>query len=208
MGASWAVAKPTRQDPADPELAALRAVADGDDAALQWIYTRHGPGVLSYLRGQLRDPALAEEVLQDVMLAVWRSAGSFRGECKLRTWLLTIAHRRALNARRRKRLPSQDIAATSPAHLPESPPADRGLALRTDLRLQLLELSPEHRASLELFFFHDLSIADIARVLDLPPGTVKSRLHRAKAQLRLGLESLDGLGSTEPDEPKEDASDV
>ncbi|MBC7872120.1 MAG: sigma-70 family RNA polymerase sigma factor, partial [Chitinophagaceae bacterium] len=85
----------------DPDAALIRRMASGEVHALDELYTRFGPAVLSYLAARLYDRALAEEVLQDVMLAVWRSAASFRGESKVLTWMLTIARNRAINTMRK-----------------------------------------------------------------------------------------------------------
>lgn len=87
-------------EPFDPDRALLSAVAEGDPHALEALYTRHGLRLLHYLTGQLNDLALAEEVLQDVMLAIWQQAERFRGESRVTTWMLAIAHHHAISARR------------------------------------------------------------------------------------------------------------
>src|SRR3954452_10608343 len=85
----------------DPDFALIEAMAGGEVAALNELYTRHGANILNYLTSLLHDRAQAEEVLQDVMLAAWENAAKFRGDSKVRTWLLTIARHRAINAHRR-----------------------------------------------------------------------------------------------------------
>jgi RNA polymerase sigma-70 factor (ECF subfamily) len=175
-------AVPARQ--VDPDLAWIQRMAEGDTDALGELYARHGAGVLSYLVGRLGDRRLAEEVLQDVMLAAWQAASGFRAESKVRTWLLTIAHHRALNARRRRQPPLT-------AGLLSDGRADEwsGSAERADLRSALARLPNPQRAALELVFGHGLTTAEAAEVLGVAPGTVKSRLHRAKRALRSILES-------------------
>lgn len=172
----------------------VRAVAGGDPGALEALYARHGLRLLSYLAGQVGDRALAEEVLQDVMLAVWRGASNFRGDCRVTTWLLAIARRRAISARQGR----------APAHAPLSdqfPTGDTGpqeaLERRADrdaVRAALDRLPADQRETLELVFYHGLSGPEAAEVLGIAPGTVKSRLHRAKRHLerllRLG-EAMD-----------------
>ena len=86
----------------DPQL--VQAIGRGDTLALEELYRRHGLALLSYLIGQVGDAALAEEILQDVMLAVWQGSAAFRGESRVTTWLLAIARRRAITARQRPRL--------------------------------------------------------------------------------------------------------
>ena len=161
----------------------VRAMAAGEPEALRALYERHGPRLLGYLCGRLPTRDLAEEVLQDVFLAAWRAAAGFRGDSKVLTWLLTIAHHRAINARRRKRLERVPLDPRLHDEVGSTDP-DRRAARRTDLGRALRALPESQRAALELVFYHGLSIAEAAAVLDVAPGTVKSRMHRAKASLR------------------------
>ncbi|MFN8559998.1 MAG: RNA polymerase sigma factor [Dehalococcoidia bacterium] len=168
----------------DPGLTHLRAMAQGDSGALEALYHLYGGRVLSYLRGQLADEGMAEEVLQDVFLAAWHASAAFRGESKVLTWLLTIAHNRAINARRRRRAP---IVALEP-RLAGTADSAAGVGGRLDMEHALSRLPDVQRAALELVFYHGLSVVEAAAVLDVPEGTVKSRLHRAKAALRRYLD--------------------
>lgn len=171
----------------DPGLTHLRAMAQGDSGALEALYHLYGGRVLSYLRGQLADEGMAEEVLQDVFLAAWHASAAFRGESKVLTWLLTIAHNRAINARRRRRAP---IVALEP-RLAGTADSAAGVGGRLDMEHALSRLPDVQRAALELVFYHGLSVVEAAAVLDVPEGTVKSRLHRAKAALRRYLDGDD-----------------
>jgi RNA polymerase sigma factor (sigma-70 family) len=178
-----------RSDPSD--LALLQAMAAGHAPALDELYARYGSAVFGYLMARLGERQLAEEVLQDVMLAVWRSAASFRGDSKVLTWLLTIAHNRAVNARRRRTftlVPFNDALDTASD---DTGPLDRIVrqAERRAVREMLDRLPVQQREVLVLVFYHQLSAAEAARVLGVAIGTVKSRLHRAKAALRSVLES-------------------
>ncbi|NLE52315.1 MAG: sigma-70 family RNA polymerase sigma factor [Chloroflexi bacterium] len=167
-------------DPDEPDLRLIERIGRGDPAALEALYARHGRALLAYLIGQVSDPHLAEEVLQDVMLAVWRGAARFRGESAVRTWLLAIARRRAITARQRRppvERPLDDRAATDdtgPLELVERQTE------RSAVRAALRDLPDDQRETLELVFFHGLSGPEAAEVLGVAPGTVKSRLHRAK----------------------------
>lgn len=169
----------------DPDLPLLRSIAAGDTGALNALYERHGHGLLAYLTGQLGDDrSLAEEVLQDVMLAVWNGAASFRAESKVRTWLFGIARRQAMNARRRRK--------PDPAPLPDALAADAPEPImelerredQDDLRAALRALPDDQQEALELIFFHELTGNEAAQLLGVPVGTIKSRLHRAKTRLR------------------------
>ncbi len=158
-------------------------MAAGEADALRALYERHGSRVLAYLRGRVPTAELAEEVLQDVFMAAWRTAGNFRGDSKVLTWLLTIAHHRAINAMRRRRLQRVPLEDRFVADDAASDPDSRA-EKRTDVTHALRGLPETQREALELVFFHGLSIAQTAAVLAVAPGTVKSRIHRAKAALR------------------------
>jgi RNA polymerase sigma-70 factor (ECF subfamily) len=181
----------TTQNPDDdPDVALIHAVAAGDVHALDELYARFGPGLLSYLTSYLNDRQLAEEVLQDVMLAVWNNASGFRGESKVRTWLIVIARNRAINTRRRKEpqlMPLDDeldFQSSDTGPLEKIERKDQQEALREVLQT----LPPTQREILELVFFHQLSGPEVADVLGINIGTVKSRLHRAKEMLRRVLQ--------------------
>ena len=174
---------------ADPDFALVRAIAQGDTRAVDKLYTRHGPGLLAYLSSHLGNRQWAEEVLQEVMLAVWQGAGRFRGDSRVLTWLMIIARNRAINAYQRDKSlhdkPLEDETGSIPAQ------SNAGLehnAQLDELRAALTMLSDEQRETLELVFFHGLSNLETAAVLNIPSGTVKSRLFRAKARLREWLE--------------------
>ncbi|MGE5620454.1 MAG: RNA polymerase sigma factor [Sphingomonadaceae bacterium] len=180
--------QPTVVGDADAEL--VRRMASGDESALRSLYALHARRLFAHACRVTGDRATAEEVLQDSLLAAWRGAHAFRGESRVITWLLGIVHRQALNATRRKRLPTSDLGqaaetAACPALLDEHvAAADR----RRALTASIARLSPEHRAVLELVFYQGLSLAEVARVCGCPIGTVKSRLSYAKVHLRSALE--------------------
>jgi RNA polymerase sigma factor (sigma-70 family) len=160
----------------------LQAVASGDEFALRTFYERYGPLVLSYLVGRLGNRQWAEEVLQDVMVGVWKGARGFRGESQVMTWVLAIARRQAMQAQRRRRLDTIELDEELAGPAPESP------GELADVRAALRLLPPDQRETLELIFYYGLTGREAALVLDVAEGTVKSRLHRAKALLRDLLE--------------------
>jgi RNA polymerase sigma factor (sigma-70 family) len=190
MGCSSGVLHITQNHAADtdPDSILMQRIAAQDQDALQTLYDKHASGLLHYLSGRLGDHRLAEEVLQDTILAVWQSAGRFRGECRVRTWLLSIARRRAINAYHRQVAPtSQNV----PLDGAEQKTAERrnSPGQYLDLNAALLALPEAQHETLELVFYHGLSLEDTALVLQVAPGTVKSRLHRAKARLRELMEA-------------------
>ena len=172
----------------DIDYALVRAIAQGDAQALDKLYARHGPGLLAYLTGRLGERQLAEEVLQDVMLAVWKGAGRFRGESKVRTWLLSIARYRAINAQRRRRLPQVTLDETIPVQGENEPQQVLEQSTKQEyLNRAMAHLPAEQRETLELIFYHGLSGPEAASIQGISVGTVKSRLHRAKKALRKWL---------------------
>lgn len=178
----------------DQEL--VRRVARGDEDALRALYAGHGPRLFAYALRFTGDRSVAEEVVQDTLLAVWKGARDYRGDSRVSTWLLGIVHNQSLNAMRRKRVPTTGLEGVCQ----EAADAERleDLASAGDRRralsVALAQLSPDHRAVLQLVFYQGLSLAETARVLDCPVGTVKSRLSYAKTYLRQALRRA-GLGA-------------
>jgi RNA polymerase sigma-70 factor (ECF subfamily) len=179
------------------DSALIQQIAAGDSGALAVLYQRHGAALLRYLMGQIADRAQAEEVLQDVMLAVWHSAIGFRGESSVRTWLLSIAHHRAINARTRGSEPVHDPIHEAETLIADSPPLFESVmqhATHGQIRAALHQLPDSQRETLELVFYHALSGSEAAHVLGVASGTVKSRLHRALATLRRLLKEAEITG--------------
>jgi RNA polymerase sigma-70 factor (ECF subfamily) len=169
----------------DPDLALLSRIATGDQEAIEELYRRHSRVLLGQLQFMVDQPALAEEVLQDTMLAVWKGARTFRGGSRVRTWLLGIARRQARDRMRRQRpvpMADSDLAQwPSPNLGPEAIAVERAEGRR--IVAALSTLTPVHREVLGLVFGADLSLAEVAQVLEAPLGTVKSRLHAARTAL-------------------------
>ncbi len=173
----------------DPDAALVRAIAAGNARALDDLYARFGPGLLSYLTSIVNNRQLAEEVLQDVMLAVWNNAGSFRGDSKVRTWLLVIARNRAINMRRKYTPPVVSLDDRFELSSSDTTPLERieRSSQRQLLRQAINSLDASQREILDLVFFHQLSGQEVAAILGINAGTVKSRLSRAKDSLRRTL---------------------
>jgi RNA polymerase sigma-70 factor, ECF subfamily len=176
----------SKQSP-DP-VRLLHAIAHGDTKALERLYILLGPSILSYLMARLTDRQLAEEVLQDVMLAVWSNASRFRHESSVRTWMLVIARNRAMNAERGRKPIIHTLSEEMVDH--EAVSVEEILDRNMDgvaVRRVLQTLSTIHREVLVLTFYHQLSLQDIGLVLGCSTGTVKSRLNRAKEALKRAL---------------------
>ena len=171
---------------AEPERAVVARMAAGDRRALADLYARYERPLLGYLRLLASDPGLVEELLQDTLLAAWTGADGYAGQASVQGWLLGIARRRAHDALRRRRL--HVVGAAELESLPVPDPEPEALALaradREELAAAVDRLAPVHREVLVLTFVHELSYRDLAEVLGVPLGTVKSRLSNAKRALR------------------------
>ncbi|CAM3332426.1 RNA polymerase sigma factor [Halomonas lysinitropha] len=172
------------------DSALLAAMAHRDMTALEHFYRRHQQRVYRFLLSRLNDPFVANDLLNDTMLEVWRAAGGFRGQSRATTWLLGIAHHRVLDYwRQQGRRPFEEIDESLPD---ETPNADIEAAIeaasdRAKLNDCLSRLTPEHREILHLVFFEELDYRDIGEILDIPEGTVKSRVFHAKKSIKREL---------------------
>jgi RNA polymerase sigma factor (sigma-70 family) len=167
----------------------LEACAEGDEHALGVLYDRHGKRAYAFALRVLRDPALAEDAVQEAFLAVWRQAATYdRARGTPSTWILTLVHRRAVDLVRRQHrfnaLPVELKAAAPPTPVER---LDEHVALRSDVEAALRVLSSAEREVLELAYWGGLTQAQIATALGIPPGTVKSRTFNALAKLRDAL---------------------
>jgi RNA polymerase sigma-70 factor, ECF subfamily len=173
------------RDGAGDDAALLHRIGQGDEDAMAAFYREHGQVVLAQVLLVTGERVLAEEIVQDTMLAVWRGAGSFRGESSARSWVIAIARRQTRDRLRRRRLRVVDDAFL--ADQPSSGPGPEATALdRADLAEvmgAIRELAASHREVLGLVFGSGLSLPEVAGVLEIPVGTVKSRLTAARAAL-------------------------
>jgi RNA polymerase sigma-70 factor (ECF subfamily) len=185
---------------ADEELMGL--VQEDDVAAFEVIFDRHGAVAYSLALRVCRRQAMAEEAVQEAFLSLWRSRARYdplRGSA--RAWVLRVVHNRAIDAVRRAsagaggaEVPAEhDLAERLPApELTEALVLDRDDARR--VRQALSSLPAEQRRAIELAFFDGFTHAQIAWLLELPPGTVKGRIRLGMQKLRDALERVDETG--------------
>ncbi len=167
---------------ADDEL--LRAVAAGDRSALRVLFERHAPWLTLRLGRRCADSGLVDETVADTFLAVWRSAGNYRGDGEVGAWLWSIARRR-LVSRLRARVPVPTLLLDARARATRSAEDQVLVGIEHgDLGLALQRLSPELRAVLQATVLDGLTTREAARLLGIPTGTVKTRAMRARAVLR------------------------
>jgi RNA polymerase sigma-70 factor (ECF subfamily) len=168
----------------DDEL--LAAIAGRDRGALRELYERHAPWLRARLGRRCGDDGLVEEVLQDTFVAVWRKPRAYRGTGQVPAWIWGIGFRRLLGALRPRRpVPVAFLADPAPASSAE----DQALLHieHGDLGGAVDGLSPELKAVVQAVVLDGLTSREAARLLQVPAGTVRSRLSRARTQLREAL---------------------
>ena len=176
----------TSDDDGRTDAQLLGAVADGDRSAMHLLYRRHAPWLVLRLSRRCADPGLVDEVVQDTFVAVWRRPGGYRGTGEVAAWIWGIGVRRLIDGFRRqpaRRIPLVD--ANEPV-----PSAEEQVLLGVehgDLAGALNSLSPELRAVVQATVLDGLTTREAARLLGIPPGTVKTRMMRAKPLLREAL---------------------
>jgi RNA polymerase sigma-70 factor, ECF subfamily len=182
----------SRQVPYTPVDAALRAIGQGDALAFASLYDECSPSVYGLIRRIVRDRAQSDEVLQEVMLEIWRLAPRFDpGLGTAWAWIMTIAHRRAVDRVRSEVADRTRIEKVS-AKAVTAPPASAHEEVvdeldRQRVRVALGELTELQRSSIELAYFGGLSQSEIATLLDVPLGTVKTRIRDGLIRLRDSL---------------------
>ena len=173
----------------DAEL--LRRVADGDEAALRDLVERHPPWLALRLRRRVGDPDVVDDVLQDTFVAVWRSAGRWRGDGEVAAWLWGIAVRRLVSRLRVRRVRTVSAATEALERvLGASPSAEDAVLVGVqhgDLATALDDLSPELRAVVQATLVDGLTTREAGALLGIPQGTVKSRMRAARSALRGSL---------------------
>jgi RNA polymerase sigma-70 factor, ECF subfamily len=173
------------RDDACDDVQLLRRIGQGDEDAMAAFYREHGRIVLAQVLLVAGERVLAEEIVQDTMLAVWRGAGSFRGESSARSWVIAIARRQT-----RDRLRGRRLRLVDDTYLADQPSSGPGPEVTALDRAELAEvkgairgLTTPHREVLGLVFGTGLSLPEVAGVLEIPLGTVKSRLTAARTAL-------------------------
>jgi RNA polymerase sigma-70 factor (ECF subfamily) len=171
---------------ADADLATVERVASGDRQALAELYARYRVSLFHYALQLTSNHGLAEEVLQDVFVAVWQGAHRFERRSAVQAWLFGITRRRAWKARRGEEPEALDLedAEAVPAPDPDPEQAILERAAYEQLAAAIGHLQPLHREVLLLSYVHELTYQEIAEILHVPMGTVKSRISNARRAVR------------------------
>ena len=160
-------------------------IANGDRLAMEALFARHRTPVYRWLVRFVNDAPLAEDLLSEVFLDVWRQAGRFEGRSAVSTWLLAIARFKAISTLRRRLDGKLDEETASAI---EDPTDDPGTALEKKdksvmIRKCLLGLSTEHREIIDLVYYHEKSVGEVAEIVGIPENTVKTRMFYARKRL-------------------------
>ncbi|SRR5881296_489587 len=177
------------------EVQIMAAVASGDTQAFERLYQAYEKRVFQYVSTFVRDQAVAEEIVVDVMVAVWRGAYTFTNTSRVSTWIFGIARHKAIDALRKViRSEQETMELEKVTHLPN--PAEGPLEsidrkqVAALTRQAISKLSREHQEVIRLVFYEELPYEEIATLLDIPVNTVKTRVYYAKQQLKQQLDRL------------------
>jgi RNA polymerase sigma-70 factor, ECF subfamily len=171
----------------------LEGIAGGGRTAMHILYCRHNVRVYRFILRIVRDTTMAEDLVSQVFLDVWRTARRFEGRSQVSTWLLSIARFKALTALRQRRhedIDQEDVLEIADqADTPEAS-LDRSNTSAI-LRACVAKLSPAHREIINLVYYHEKSVEEAGAIIGIPQSTVKTRMFYARKQL---AELLKGAG--------------
>ncbi|OKO84474.1 sigma-70 family RNA polymerase sigma factor [Bradyrhizobium sp. AS23.2] len=163
----------------------LESIADGNRTAMHILYCRHNVRVYRFILRIVRDGTTAEDLVSQVFLDVWRTAGQFQGRSQVSTWLLSIARFKALTAMRQRRF--EDIDQEDVRQIPDDSDTPESSLDRNDtsaiLRACVAKLSPAHREIINLVYYHEKSVEEVGQIIGIPQSTVKTRMFYARKQL-------------------------
>ncbi|MBR0812457.1 MULTISPECIES: sigma-70 family RNA polymerase sigma factor [Bradyrhizobium] len=171
----------------------LESIAGGNRTSMHILYCRHHVRVYRFILRIVRDATAAEDLVSQVFLDVWRTAGQFQGRSQVSTWLLSIARFKALTAMRQRRF--EDIDQEDVRQIPDDAETPETSLDRSDtsaiLRACVQKLSPAHREIINLVYYHEKSVEEVGQIIGIPQSTVKTRMFYARKQL---AELLKGAG--------------
>lgn len=174
----------------------IRDIGAGDEKALEAIYDKYAPRIYSLAMSILHDPSLADDAVQEVFSNIWQKAGSYRPEMAAPgTWIMSVAHHKIVDYFRSRRRADDHTVPPDTAAMHRIPDptlsveqqAERNFNARL-VRAALLELPEEQSRPLYLSAWHGCSQSEIARLLDIPLGTVKTRMRLGMQKLKAALE--------------------
>jgi RNA polymerase sigma-70 factor (ECF subfamily) len=172
-------------NPATSDEVLIGRIANGDRLAMQVLFARHHVRVYRFVLRLVREEATAEDLISEVFLDVWRQAGKFEGRSAVSTWLLSIARFKALSVLRRK--PESELdeeTAEAIEDTSDTPDVTLEKKQKADIiRKCLSGLSNEHREIVDLVYYHEKSVEEVAEIVGIPEATVKTRMFYARKKL-------------------------
>ena len=174
-----------RQGSDTADVALIRSIAAGDKQAMQILFARHNVRIFRFLVRFVGDTSAAEDLVSEVFLDVWRHAGRFRGRAQVTTWLLALARNKALSALRRRSTEELDDKTVAAIEDPQDNPEVTIQNRQTSEILLncLTQLSPPHREVIDLVYYHEKSIDEVADITGVPQNTVKTRVFYARRRI-------------------------
>jgi RNA polymerase sigma-70 factor (ECF subfamily) len=168
-----------------PDEVLIARIAGGDRLAMQVLFARHHVRVYRFVLRLVRNEATAEDLISEVFLDVWRQAGKFEGRAAVSTWMLGIARFKALSALRRR--PEQELDDETAERIEDQSDNPETTLAKKDKSSQLREvlskLSNEHREIIDLVYYHEKSVEEVAGIVGIPAATVKTRMFYARKKL-------------------------
>ena len=171
--------------PDTSDAALIQSIAAGDKGAMRILFARHNVRVYRFVLRFIADKSAAEDLVSEVFLDVWRQAGRFQARAQVSTWLLAIARNKALAMLRRRSTEELDeeqaAAIEDPGNNPEITMENQQ---KTEILLKCLtQLSPTHREVIDLVYYHEKSIDEVAKITGVPENTVKTRMFYARKRI-------------------------
>ena len=177
--------RPQSQVQDTSDIALVDAIAAGDKFALQTLYRRHHVKVYRFLLRFIRDEAGAEDLVSEVFFDVWRQSDRFERRSQVSTWLMAIARNKALSTLRKRAGEQLDEEV---AEFIEDPSDNPEITMQKQERSEILrdcleQLSPAHREIIDLVYYHEKSIEEVAEIISVPTNTVKTRMFYARKRI-------------------------
>ncbi|OAI08711.1 RNA polymerase sigma factor [Methylomonas methanica] len=165
----------------------LQRIGAGDTAAFEAFYKNYYPRLFRFILRMTRQPEAVEELIQETLLVVWEKPQGFNHESKISTWVFGIAYHKTLKAMTKSARRNNDVDIDDLTETIGDPTANPANNWENEdwLNYALATLPPEQRAVIELTFYHGLSYQDVARILDCPENTVKTRMFHARRKLQV-----------------------
>jgi RNA polymerase sigma-70 factor (ECF subfamily) len=177
----------------------LDSIADSNRTAMHILYSRHNVRVYRFILRIVRDTTMAEDLVSQVFLDVWRTARQFEGRSQVSTWLLSIARFKALTSLRQRRF--EDIEQDDVREIADDADTPETSLERSTtseiLRACVAKLSPAHREIINLVYYHEKSVEEVGAIIGIPQSTVKTRMFYARKQLAelLKVAGIDSLAA-------------